>query len=424
MNTTLFYANFTPGAIHLQKLINPTFVGSLSPGGRFYFNLGKAMKYASYVPRSGEWTTPWPSAVAPGYEMPAYDATYNHNFAEVTDMRAMDIKKLINDTDANVALFYSGGIDSTVCLSSLIKNLTKEELSHVHVNMSTDSIMENPNFFRTFIRDKIKIIDSMDNKYSDLVDKGYHCLTADLGDCLFGTELGTKMYAQFKSLSNTLPSNLRVDVENLYYDVINKDVHYSRYKDLIMLYFNNLLEKNRMFPMIESDYKFGELLYNKIEHNINTSSVPIHSLHDFFWWIIFGPKFMHCALRGGFLYSLGENRKYIYDKTINWYGSTDYQLWSMANNNNGEKIRGTSQSSYKWAARKYIYDFDGNEWYFRYKIKIASLPFIKMRNYRKYYTDFDTQFGMNSDYDVLRVGNPEVDQFITSGLENYQLDWM
>jgi hypothetical protein len=113
----------------------------------------------------------------------------------------------------------------------------------------------------------------------------------------------------------------------------------------------------------------------------------------------------------------------IYDKLINWYGSTDYQLWSMANNNNGEKIRGTSQSSYKWAARKYIYDFDGNEWYFRYKIKIASLPFIKMRNYRKYYKDFDTQFGMNTDYEILRGGDPEVDNFITSGLMNYKIDW-
>jgi len=132
---------------------------------------------------------------------------------------------------------------------------------------------------------------------------------------------------------------------------------------------------------------------------------------------------MHCALRAGFIYSIGDNRRYIYDKLINWYGNTEYQLWSMANNNNGEKIRGTSQSSYKWAARKYIYDFDRNEWYFRYKIKIASLPFIKQRNYRKYYKDFDTQFGMNTDYEILRSGDPEVDNFITSGLMNYKIDW-
>lgn len=425
MNTSLplYYANFTPGAIHLQKLINPAFVETLPEGGRFYFNLGKAMKYASYVPRQGEWSTPWASAVAPGYEMPAYDATYSRSWEEVTDMRARDIKKIIHSTGKPVAVFYSGGIDSTVCMAALIKNLTKEEMSYVHVAMSTDSIMENPVFYRTFIRDKIKIIDSLDNKYSDLVEKGYYCVTADLGDCLFGTELGTKMYAQFKSLASELPTSARVSVENLYYDVINKDVHYSHYKDLIILYFNNLLDKSRTLPLSNADKKFGELLYHKIEHNIKTSAVPVNSLHDFFWWVIFNPKFLHCALRGGFLYSLGENREHIYDKVINWYGSTDYQLWSMANNNNGEKIKGTSQSSYKWAARKYIYDFDGNEWYFRYKIKIASLPFIKMRNYRKYYKDFDTQFGMNTNYDILRVGDPEVDQYITSGLHNYKIDW-
>ena len=423
MNTTLLYANFTPGTRHLQALVNPSFVSQLPEGGRFYFNLGKSMKYASYIPRTGEWSTPWPSAVAEGYEMPVYDPTFNLSFEQVTDLRAMDIKRIINETGANVALFYSGGIDSTTCLAALIKNLTKEELTHVHVNMSTDSIMENPNFFRTYIRDKIKIIDSLNNKYSDLVDRGFYCITADLGDCMFGTELGTKMYAQFKALAGNLPSSVRLDVENLYYDVTSSEVHYSRYKDLIIYYFNSLLAKMQTGEMTSADRKFGEQLYDKMEYNIKTSTVPVISLHDYFWWLIFNPKYMHCALRAGFIYSIGNNRRHVYDKLINWYGSTDYQLWSMVNNNNGEKIRGTSQSSYKWAARKYIYDFDGNEWYFRYKIKIASLPFIKMRNYRKYYKDFDTQFGMNTDYEILRGGDPEVDNFITSGLMNYKIDW-
>jgi hypothetical protein len=280
MNTTLLYANFTPGSLHLQALVNPSFVSQLPEGGRFYVNLHHTMGYASYISRAGEWTTPWPTAVASGYEMPAYDPTFRLSFEQVTDMRALDIKRLINETGANVALFYSGGIDSTVCLTALIKNLTKEELSHVYVNMSTDSIMENPNFFRTYIRDKIKIIDSLNNKYSDLVDKGFYCITADLGDCMFGTELGTKMYAQFKALANNLPSNVRLDVENLYYDITSSEIHYSRYKDLIIYYFNTLLEKSITHVKTASDLKFGEQLYDKMEYSIKTSAVPVISLHD------------------------------------------------------------------------------------------------------------------------------------------------
>jgi hypothetical protein len=67
-------------------------------------------------------------------------------------------------------------------------------------------------------------------------------------------------------------------------------------------------------------------------------AVSIYSLHDFFWWIIFNLRYSHCALRGPlFYYSGTEIREAIADYLINWYKTSDYQLWSMGNNNNGQK---------------------------------------------------------------------------------------
>ena len=94
----------------------------------------------------------------------------------------------------------------------------------------------------------------------------------------------------------------------------------------------------------------------------------IHSLHDFFWWLIFNIKYLNCAVRGSLYFNDRVEWKTAMDRIVNWFGHNDYQLWSMVNNNNGQKIKKT-QASYKWAAREYIYDLDKNDWYKFFKIR-------------------------------------------------------
>lgn len=416
----LYSLNITNSNLPLTRVITPEIRAQLPDESKFLLNNANAFGYTCFIPRTGEWLLPWKTAVAPGYEMPAYEAGYSKTFSEVTDMRAAELKRIINETGKKFVVFWSGGIDSTCCVTAILKNLSKEELEHVSVAMSPDSMIENPNFFVDHIRPNLKILDSQENKYSDFVEQGYVCIPSDLGDALFGTELGTKMYAQFAEIANKLPTETRKLVEDLYYDVISDSVHYSQYKDLIVAYLNSILAKGKAV-LRPGDANFGIMFYDKMVHNINTSNVPIHSLHDFFWWIIFNVKFMHCALRSTYLYSFGENRRKVCEEGVfNWYGSTDYQLWSMANNNNGRKICGTRQSSYKTVARDYIYEYDHNDWYYRYKLKIASLPIINFRNWKKHYTDFSSRIGMNSNYDILRIGDPAVDQFIVNSLTNFK----
>jgi hypothetical protein len=389
----------------------------LSAAGKFYIDMVKAFNYEGFNPRSGVWSDPWKSVVCPGLEIPSIDKNFNLSFEEITDNESLKIKKEIEEHNKQFMLFYSGGIDSTVCLVALIKNLSDNEIDNVTIAMSSESIIENPNFYKKFIKGKIKTVDSSKFTYDDLIEKGYFCITADLGDTIFGTELGTKLYPRLKYINENLSSGSKKILENYYYTPSSKDVHYSLYSDIIISYFNSYLGSESK--------DFGKLFYNKVVQNIETSSAPVYSLHDFFWWIIFNIKYTFCALRPGTIYSLGKNRRHLFEnnKIINWFGSVEYQKWSLVNNNNGQKIIGNNQSSYKYAARKYIYDFDNDKWYFNHKLKIASLKQIYMRNYRKNFNEFDNLFAMDINYDIHYFGNPKVDIAVMDGLYDFKMEW-
>jgi hypothetical protein len=425
-----YYKTFDPNLRSFSKLLSNN-VADLPPGGRFYFNLARSMRMSgeNYLFRDGEWSDPFKTVVHPTFAMPSYTSNFNLNFSEVSDLRSLDIKKIINDTDRSIVIQWSGGIDSTVALVSLLKNLSHSELSNVIIAMSSDSLLENPNFYNKFIKDKFKIIDSENMLFNDYKEKyNAYCIMGDTGDCLFGSELGNKLYPKMKFIQD--------NTGHLYNKISSPDVHYSIYRDIIVQYFNDNLQTSvvslkqqgvvngSISEFISGDETFGELFYEKIVKNIETCSVPIYSLHDFFWWTIFGGRYIFCALRGPSVFSVGANKEaLINDCLIQWFNTDEYQLWSMNNNNNGEKLSGPTQGLGKTAAKKYIYDFDKNEWYFTHKMKVVSSPNILRRNWRKHFADFDPMLGVDTNYNLIKIGPEPVNNYVIKRLMNYKIDW-
>ncbi len=423
-----YYKQVAPNFRSFSKLLGSA-VNDLPAGGRFYFNLARATGMESYIFRNGIWSDPFETSIEPQFSMPSYNSNFNLSFSEVSDLRAADIKELINSTDRPIMIQWSGGIDSTVAIVSLIKNLTKQELERITVSMSGDTALENPHFFNKFIKDKIKIVDSESLLYNDYKEKyNAYCICADTGDCIFGAELGNKLYPRMKFIQD--------DIDTLYQSVSSKDVEYSVYKDIIIQHFNNNLKNSvatlkqqlvldkSIGEFLPGDETFGEMFYEKIVKNVNTSNVPIHSLHDFFWWTIFNGRYLHCALRAPVTYSIGINKEsLINDCVIQWYNTDEYQLWSMTNNNNGEKLTGPIQGLYKTAAKNYIFEFDKDEWYHIHKIKIISLPNIIKRNWRKNYNDFDPVLGIDTNYNIIKIGTPDVDNYVIDRLVQFKIDW-
>jgi hypothetical protein len=133
---------------------------------------------------------------------------------------------------------------------------------------------------------------------------------------------------------------------------------------------------------------------------------------------------MFCALRGPGVFSIGANKEsLINDCLIQWFNTKEYQLWSMNNNNNGQKLSGPTQGLGKIAAKKYIYEFDKNEWYFKHKMKVVSSPNILRRNWRKYFADFDPMLGVDTNYNLIKIGPSAVNNYVINRLMSYKVDW-
>lgn len=383
-------------------------------GGKFFIDISKKINPCRFVTRNGEWSLPWNQQIIPGYEMPQYDPTFNKTFSEVTDEVAIKIRNRINQGE-KFSVMYSGGIDSTVIVSSLIKNLKKSELENISISASIQSIIENPKFWNKFIQDKFQIIDSNKNKYDDIIEQGFTPITADEGDCIFGTLFGLNFYNNFDYYISDLSSITKLKLEKLKYKIADPDVHYSQFVDPLIKYLG-----------IQGNNDFGKLFYEKIVHNINTATVPIYTLHDFFWWLIFNIKYLNCAVRGSIYLNDRLETKFVMDKIVNWFSDHEYQRWSMANNNNGQKINKTL-STYKQAAKDYIYDLDKNKWYKNFKIKLESLWMIGHQqdvSRLEYNKRPVSRVGLNKDFKLMYIDDLSVQNFYSTNLQKYKIDWV
>lgn len=386
---------------------------SCSYDGKFFINISRRINPCRFVTRNGEWSLPWKQELIPGFEMPEYDSTFSKTFSQITDEKVLRIRDEINKGKKYVVM-YSGGLDSTVIVAGMIKNLTEAELRNISISASVESIIENPVFWNKYIQDKFTIFDSNTYKYDDLIEQGYIPITADEGDCMFGTLFGLTLYNNFDYYIEGLSGDSKQYLQTIKYKISDPDIHFSNYKDLIIKHLG-----------IPQDPNFGKVLYEKYVHNINTASVPVHSLHDFFWWLIFNMKYLNCAVRGALYLNDRVDWKTAIYTVINWYSDTDYQRWSMVNNNNGQKIEKTL-STYKVAARDYIWDLDHNDWYKTFKLKLESLWNIAIhQDVSKIPNDRRPVYraGLTKDYQMLYMQDKDVQDFYRYHLQNYKIDW-
>jgi hypothetical protein len=345
--------------------------------------------------------------------MPEYNPTFDMSFSEVTDKRAQEIRTRIHAGE-KFAVMYSGGIDSTVVLSGLIKNLTQEETQSITVCASIDSVIENPNFWNKFVLNKFKVIDSKTVKYDDLIEMNLTPITADEGDCIFGTLMGLTLYNNFDYYISELSPKTKERLSLMKDKISSSDVHYSVYKDLIVKHLS-----------VKDNPDFGRLLYEKYHWNIQTSSVPVNSLHDFFWWLIFNVKYLNCSVRGAMYFNDRVDYKTAIYRIFNWFNGADYQRWSMVNNNNGQKIK-KSVATYKSAARDYIYDLDHNEHYKNFKLKLESLfNIVRTQDIKQLVVDQRpaARIFMTDEFEMLSINDESTVKFLRESLLNYKIDW-
>lgn len=279
-------------------------------------------------------------------------------FCPICDLTGEKLVQEAITLDKKIQVLWSGGIDSTAALISLLKAREKMDFRNIEVLLSIDSVTEYPFFYKRYVsKEKVRIVSHPISKYID----PYNSLvvTGELGDQLFGSD---------KVL-----------------DFVESGIFKMPYQDIAPLVFHKKLESISRV----------DALMQYMEPQIQKSPYKIKSLFDLMWWMNFSLKWQQVVLRlVAFRY---QDPVETYNSLRHFYRGDEFQIWSITHPDN--KIWNTS-TSYKKPAKKYIYSFTDDQKYFDNKKKKISLQPIS-ENVKEIRGDRRVKFIMREDMKVI-----------------------
>jgi len=290
---------------------------------------------------------------------PVYDSSFTKTFADITDEQCQLWLK--EKTDRPWLVFWSGGIDSTVILASILKNATAAERENVYVACSRASIYELPRFFYNHVQPNFKLIQTPNIAQQSLDE--YHILDGQLADQLYSSGPGWELL-------------------RLYPDSLTLDIRQD--PDLLLNHLASKINKN-----------FATWYYEHILDNINSTNIPVETYHDFYWWIFFNYHYTN-------LYFKLRKDSVTNDFSPRWFATNDYQQWAMNNNQIGTKYTRNLGDS-KLASKQYIYAFDHDEYCRTFKIKSKSIQMFSKLNYSREFCMLDDFSKLYLDRDLDRI---------------------
>ncbi len=258
--------------------------------------------------------------------------------------------------DSKVYLMYSGGIDSTTALVSMINSWPKEDLERLHILMSYRSIEEFPDMWKV-INSKFKgrIINSLKDT-NHFIHDGY-VVTGELGDQLFGSDVVIPLVDLYGEEGINLPWKNNIN---------------NFYKRLFGATFR---------PNVD-------LFVEKYSLTLPYCPFEIKTCFEFVWWFNFTNKWQlvkHRVLEQKRFVNPKESHK----KIIHFFDTPEFQKWSIDNPN--LKIKNTLLS-YKYTAKEFIVKYTGFEDYLL-KPKVGSLQHVT--------SNFDRIYAFDQDYNEM-----------------------
>jgi len=287
---------------------------------------------------------------------PAYDITFKKTFSDVTDEQCQ--QWLREKTDRPWLVFWSGGIDSTVIVASILKNTSPADRENIYIACNRASVYELPRFFYNHVQPNFKLIQTPDlskNPWHEL----YHVIDGEFGDHLYCGGHGWELF-------QSAPDSMMLDIR--------------RDPDLMLDHFAAGTNKN-----------FATWYYECLLDNVNSVDIPVETYHDFCWWIFFNYHYTSSYIR------ISANT-FANNYSPRWFATDDYQQWAMNNNQSGTKYTRNLSDS-KLASKQYIYDFDHDEHSRVFKTKSKSVQvfdqltskkeFCILNDFSKLYVDSD-----------------------------------
>lgn len=262
-------------------------------------------------------------------------------FEECCMKRANEILK----EDKFIYVLWSGGIDSTSLLISLLEQGNND--NRLKINLTKSSIEEFPEFYEKIVKKLNHSIYEQDELVhkNTLNEKDCIYLNGECGDQLFGSD----------SLSNK-ESILKDNWENILYWENKFLLTKQQYDD-------------NLFKKIKTE------MFNFIFEHIEYSPIKIVTIYDFYWWLNFSLKWMDVIRRIPFIMTKTTD----FENHIAFYNTEYFQQWSITNHD--KKIEKT-WNTYKQPAKNFIHKYFPNETYRKNKLKVPSL-YLDQNSYDK-----------------------------------------
>lgn len=328
-------------------------------------------KSSVFVDRSG--TVKIPVRVTSLFPIPTL-RKMRKSYEDICNERAIELLKRARAQGSVIHVAWSGGIDSTLLLISLLKHATPEDRSRMTVLLTEESIFENPNFYAEHIRGKLRC-DSM-TMFPYLLGTANMIIGGENNDQVFGSDMIAKL------INNFGPAI----------------IHEKYRREVFFDFFESRLQ----------DKDATNFCVDLIERIAKNASVPLSTHFDYLWWLNFSVKWQCVAIRM-LPYTTPKNapnitKEYIETRYVQFYNTEDFQLWSM--NNMDKKIKDT-WDTYKWPAKEIIYEYTQDEDYRKNKQKRGSLAsvFIQQRSYNF----IDSSFKLHYEMDASEYYNPDND---------------
>lgn len=331
---------------------------------RIFFPLGSHL-----YSRSHDLKTPWPLAKSflPIPELQTTDT----RFDLAIETAAHDFCQLVRTTGKTAYCSWSGGIDSTSILVSILKVADKSVLDNLIIECNENSIAENPYFYYKFIDGKLPTQTPEQVRVTpDNFDK---ILIAD-GDCaemIMGSTYANKLayLGKFAEL----------------------DTPWRR------IYDKDFRDRALISQHADQDLDSIHFTLDLISDTVPYAPMPVNTYYDWLCWQYFNFKIVDSMMRDVATHTKeldAQQSRYFLQNTLHrFYLHPHVQSWYMlTQTQRREKLHIDG----KYFAKQYIHDFDGNDMYFYNKMKSTSRKENLHGNGRELTVAIDTEWNKYS----------------------------
>lgn len=335
-----------------------------------------------FVDRSKKIDMPYKFYNAENTQIPEDIAEFNKNYEDLCNQRALDLFNYSKNKNLPIYILYSGGIDSTLMLVSFLKTIPLKELKeNIFVTLNNESIIENPNFYNTYIKNNFNTFNS--ENFNLLFNGKCIILGGEHNDQLFGS------------------------------DILGKIKEVFPFEDCLKPHSEKFIAK--FFHYTGMDLDSAKWWYNLLKWHAEQFNFNIDTNYKLLWWLNFCFKwqsvFFRIILRAGNRIKNKINQNFIDNYFFHFYNTIDFQKWALKNES--YKII-NSWNTYKYEAKKIIYEYNNDKNYFDYKLKVGSL--YKIFLYR------NIPWGLTQNYQYIDKYTPGLFETIYNKNNSFVID--